>query len=851
MAVPAHSKSRAPRTAPAEGRLFCSLAMAFTLGLAASVALGAEDAQTLAVTGTVFMDRNRNARQDPGEIGLAGALVSDGERFVETDQDGRYRLHIEIPTEVDGLTFVGRCSHVFLVNPPGTFFVTRHAWSLPSEPGGEFRADFGLRDASESEDGNFTVAHFGDSQFMTTGVGKLFTKGLKEMDRCDRKPAFILNNGDSVDDGTVGQLELFAGCVQDAGLRLPFLTAFGGHSALYGLKNQKAKPTMLFERYVGPMYYSFNYGGCHWIIFTGETYFLSTPHIQAQDRWIAADVARTPPDRPIVWVQHREYGAVPAAIEGRPVVTLLHGHWHLNARYTVDGVPVLATSMPATGGNSGEPAGFRVLTFRDRKLVGWEYRFFGIEQRVTLVTPARGATVDSKGFKVAVSAYDTSVRPARVEYFLDDDARGVPLDSRGDFIWTSPPVRLPAGPHSMRVRVTDSEGGPWPEVRSEFTVGPVSPPRPGAAWTSFGGGPAQTHQADADPDPPLHLAWCAPTGGSIGLSSPVVADGRVHIASQDFGQRPGRSAVFAFDAATGKELWRFPTERSVKHTVCLGDGKVFAYSTPCTLYAIDAATGEEVWRKSLGAPGYWNASWPPSYADGRVFVFDKSAKATAFDASSGMPLWQVQTEAPKAMWGVALSPAVAEGRVYFMDGAYDTETGEKLYEFRNTTTSSSAVMNGTYMGYVDGKLSGLDAAGGEVLWKSDLGGSPKVGLICSVAASPDGDVYVGQFGELVCYIPSETRERWRFSAKPSIAGLRTPRLYRSSMVVSTPAVSERWVYFGANDGRLYIVDRKSGAEAWSYEIGSPVGASPAVTGNALYAAAMDGCVYAFTAGKGD
>ena len=87
MAVPAHSKSRAPRTAPAEGRLFCSLAMAFTLGLAASVALGAEDAQTLAVTGTVFMDRNRNARQDPGEIGLAGALVSDGERFVETDQD--------------------------------------------------------------------------------------------------------------------------------------------------------------------------------------------------------------------------------------------------------------------------------------------------------------------------------------------------------------------------------------------------------------------------------------------------------------------------------------------------------------------------------------------------------------------------------------------------------------------------------------------------------------------------------------------------------------------------------------------------------------------------------------------
>ena len=289
----------------------------------------------------------------------------------------------------------------------------------------------------------------------------------------------------------------------------------------------------------------------------------------------------------------------------------------------------------------------------------------------------------------------------------------------------------------------------------------------------------------------------------------------------------------------------------IKHTVCAGAGKVFALSTPCTLYALDAATGKEAWRKDLGAPGYWNAGWPPAYADGRVFVFDKSAKAMAFDAGSGAALWQIQTKAPRSMWGVALSPTVAAGRLYLMDGAYDTESGRRLYAFRNTTTSSSAVMNGIYMGYVDGKLSGLDAVSGEVLWKSDLGGKPKLGLIASVAASPDGDIYVGQFGDLVCYSPSEGRERWRFSAKRSISGLRTPRLYRSSMVVSTPAVSESWVYFGANDGRLYIVDRKTGRMAWSYDIGSPVGSSPALTGNALYVAAMDGCVYAFTAPRGN
>ena len=115
-----------------------------------------------------------------------------------------------------------------------------------------------------------------------------------------------------------------------------------------------------------------------------------------------------------------------------------------------------------------------------------------------------------------------------------------------------------------------------------------------------------------------------------------------------------------------------------------------------------------------------------------------------------------------------------------------------------------------------------------------------------MALGPAGEVYAGQFGELVCYDPTAGGEWWRFASRPQIVGLRTPRFPRSSMVVSTPTVSPKWVYVGANDGYLYTLDRKSGKKVWSYNIGSPVGASPAVTGNAVFAAAMDGCVYAFT-----
>ena len=837
----------------ATGKVFACrvLAAIGALGLPAGIALGEDGAVpdlTLRVRGVVFIDADENGRRDAGETGVAGALVSDGESFAETHGDGQYALTVAVPAARHGITFPGRSSHVFLVNPPGTFFVTPSAVALPSQ-GGECRADFGVRDAAASEDGNFTFIHTADPQFSSEGLARRFTISLREMAACDAGPAFILNSGDSVEDGTEAELQLFSRSVRDAELGIPLFTSFGGHSALYGRSNQKEKPAHFFERYVGPMYYSFNYGGCHFIIITSETDFLSRKHSLAQGRWLAADLARTAPQRPIVWVQHRALSSVPAVLAGRRIAAMFHGHNHLNARYTVDDVPVLVTSPPISGGFAGAPAGFRVVTFRGGKLADTKYRFGGVSRQSTLVTPAPGATVKATGFRVVVSVYDTARHAERVECFLDNATAAHTLLPEGDFAWVTKPLQVAEGVHGIRVRVTDSAGEVWPELGAEFTAAEGVRPEPGPAWPSFGGGPEQTHQARGDVDPPLQLAWCAPTGGSIGLSSPVVADGRVYIAAQDFGQRSERCAVFAFDAASGRQLWRFPTETAVKHTVCAGGGKVFAYTTSCTLYAIDAATGKAVWQKDFETAGSFNASWPPSYADGRVFAYDKEGLAFAFDVTNGQEIWRVQTKPWRIMWWAALSTPIAQGRIFLGDGAYEADTGSKLYGYQNTEASSSAVADGVYTGYVDGKLSGLDAATGETVWKSDLGGSAKIGLVCSAAVATDGDVYAGQYGTLVSYDPTENRERWRFAARDQLIGLRTPRFPRSSMIVSTPAVSGKWVYCGTNDGWLYILERKSGSEVWSYEIGTPVGASPAVTGNAVFVAALDGCVYAFAAAK--
>ena len=63
-------------------------------------------------------------------------------------------------------------------------------------------------------------------------------------------------------------------------------------------------------------------------------------------------------------------------------------------------------------------------------------------------------------------------------------------------------------------------------------------------------------------------------------------------------------------------------------------------------------------------------------------------------------------------------------------------------------------------------------------------------------------------------------------------------------VLSSPAVSGDRVYVGSSDGRLYAIDRASGAERWQFASKGPIASSPAVHGDLVYISSVDGMVYA-------
>jgi len=63
---------------------------------------------------------------------------------------------------------------------------------------------------------------------------------------------------------------------------------------------------------------------------------------------------------------------------------------------------------------------------------------------------------------------------------------------------------------------------------------------------------------------------------------------------------------------------------------------------------------------------------------------------------------------------------------------------------------------------------------------------------------------------------------------------------------ASPIIAGNKVVLASKDGRVYLLDLKTGKKLWHYEIGKAITATPAVVKNALIVAGEDGNVYYFS-----
>ena len=210
-------------------------------------------------------------------------------------------------------------------------------------------------------------------------------------------------------------------------------------------------------------------------------------------------------------------------------------------------------------------------------------------------------------------------------------------------------------------------------------------------------------------------------------ASPVVADGSVFFTASD-------GHVYALDTATGAERWRFevfgPRYLAANSagagtwlSPSVHDGTVYAGSLDWHVYAIDAATGEEKWRfKTKGA--VWGS---PAASEGAVYFGSDDLNVYAVDAATGEEKWKFRSQ-----WPLKASPVVFEDTVIFQRGyvhGLDAATGEEKWRTDIIPQRSSAqpvVSGGNGLVYLTGwgDVYAFDAATGSPWWDFDVEGSP-------------------------------------------------------------------------------------------------------------------------------
>ena len=194
------------------------------------------------------------------------------------------------------------------------------------------------------------------------------------------------------------------------------------------------------------------------------------------------------------------------------------------------------------------------------------------------------------------------------------------------------------------------------------------------------------------------------------------------------------------------------TDVNGRHLVFFGGS-----SPDCAVYALDAETGAEVWRfqtkiitedNDVGAGQAITAPGVNGFVDGVVYATGKDHIAYALNLRTGEQIWSFDTNADSPTGvGIRSTPAIVGQRLYFGFGkgvySLDAITGAKMWRINSAETISSPAVSGgatdkvVVTGDMTGKVRVYNATTGAILWTYQTGA-----FIYGSAAIADGHVYI-------------------------------------------------------------------------------------------------------------
>lgn len=719
---------------------------------------------------------------------IAEVSVSNGYDVVQTDSKGLFSLKK-----------TGKENFLFISTPSGfktnTFF--------HRVVSGVETYDFTLEQVSYESAEFESFLHISDTETYT------YTSWINEIrDYAEKNnSSFIIHTGDINDKRG---MDFHLRNVNPETMGKPVYYALGNHDLTEGSRGEE-----YFEKCFGPVYYSFNSGGIHYVVTPIEKGDYRPSYGNRQiARWLKKDLEAIPEGMPVIMFNHDfpDFNTLltrsKADLSRFNVIGWGSGHWHTNYIHQNKKGLTAWTVSPPKGGIDHSTGGFFSVEVRG-----------GREIRVTSHYPFFSAYALSPAPSVAL-AYDTTsaTRSVRLHYKGEDGRKQIEdFIRKGTFTWTR--ERNNPVPENALLQVFLEDGR---EAQGKYS------------------------------DTPGKVKHLINLKSSVYMTSPLLVDDKLYTASiDDSGQ--GEHYIYCVHSGTGELTWKYRTKQSVRNSIAYYKGRIGAADADSNIYILDSSTGLE--RHVI--PGQMN-SLPQNMSgsvqlDG-IFYGGYGRGLKAVNMENGDILWE------NSRWdkGEGTVSDIVCRKDLLLAGSnwkglygHDRRSGRLLWKNADSKvrfqSSAPIFIDHGILCFNLNRINLLDRKSGKVLKSIETSHD------FQVAGKPalDGNILYcpTKYSGMVAFDLEAERFLWETPVGEALiytAPYTCPGEQIVASVESSPILIKDTLYFGASDGYIYGLNKHNGSVKRKIPVGLPILTSLCADIDYLYAADYDGNLWKVT-----